>query len=154
MLREVREPQFEEQWCAGTYLVSGVFFFNGAGLVSSDITNAIRPLYERTKIKKRAIWPRGLSGYYIIPIFTAPSFDEDVVSYVHVRMPFQWAIWPEPVLYRNTDNSAERRNDYRLHGAAFHSYLNKIIASGLNVVAELAGHQNPCIVNGRSFNIT
>ena len=98
VLRETQSPLFTEQWQAGTYLVSVVFFFDGSGITPAGITDAISPLYESTKKQRRCAWPRGLSGFYIIPIFTAASFCKEVIQCVHMRMPFHWAIWPEPVL--------------------------------------------------------
>src|SRR4051794_23640373 len=103
-LREFQGPLFDEQWVAGTYLVSGVFFLDGSGLTPAGVTDAVDLLYERTKEQKRRAWPRGLCGYYIIPVFSASSFSEEVVKFVHTRIAFRWAIWPEPVLYRTTEN--------------------------------------------------
>jgi hypothetical protein len=153
-LREVREPVFDEQWVAGTYLISGIFFFDSPSLTSAVIADAINPLYERTKKQRRRAWPRGVSGYYIIPIFTAPSFDDQVVNFVHVRMTFRWAIWPEPVLYRSADNTVEQRADYGLHGAAFYYYVQTMIGASVGVVAKLAGYKYPCAVNGHPIQPT
>jgi hypothetical protein len=150
-LVESREPLFEERWYAGTYLVSGVFFFDGTGITPSDISHSIDPLYERTKKQKRRLWPRGLCGYYIIPIFTAVSFDDEVVRFVRTRMAFRWAIWPEPALYRSVANSAERRNDYGMQGAAYYPYVSLLIAAGLSIAAKTAGHNFPSTVNGREI---
>jgi hypothetical protein len=136
----IKEPQFAERWFAGTYIVSGTFFLDGSGLTSVQLHADIEPLYHEVQKKKIAMWPRGLAGFFIIPIYCAPEFADEVLVSVHRRLPFRWAIWPEPLLYCTSDNSVALREDFGLHGSAFHPYLAQLFAIGLGEVAAHFGH--------------
>ncbi len=151
--KELREPVFDERWSSGTYLVSGVFFLSGDGITPQQISACIDPLYERLRAQKRRPWPRGLCGYFVVPLFSSATFDPAVVQFVHVRMPHRWAIWPEPVLYASGSNTAERRDDYGLHGAAFYRYISGVMEAGLRLAARMAGQPFPQTVNGREFRV-
>jgi hypothetical protein len=137
----IEDPQFAERWFAGTYVVTGVFLLDGSGLTSAKITADIEPLYLEIRKQKKAKWPRGLAGFFVIQIYCAPSFGEEVLASVRRRLPFQWAIWPEPLLYRTSDNSVSLREDFGLHGRAYYPYLNQLFVAGLIKAAAHFGHR-------------
>lgn len=137
----IDDPQFAERWFAGTYVVTGVFFLDGSDLTLAKIAADIEPLYLEIRKQKKAKWPRGLAGFFVIPIYCAPSFSDEVFESIRRRLPFRWAIWPEPLLYRTSDNSVSLRGDYGLHGRAFYPYLNQLFVAGLAKAASHFGHR-------------
>jgi hypothetical protein len=79
----------------------------------------------------------------------AAHFEEHVISTVHSRLPSRWAIWPEPVLYFTSDNSAERRSDYTSWSSAFLPYLNVLMGVGVSVAGKMAGFGPVNHINSR-----
>jgi len=142
VIAAIDEPQFAERWFGGTYIVSGTFILEGRDITPARISEDIDPLYRETARSKRARWPRGLTGFFIIPIYCAPSFGEEVLACVRTRLPFRWAIWPEPMLYDTSRNAVTSREDFGLHGAAFRPYLNHLFETGLTRAATLFGHKS------------
>jgi len=146
-------PNFSEQWLRGTYLVSGVFPIQKSGLTIRDIIEQIPALYDETISHKRAIWPRGICGYFLVPIYISDSFDELVQNWVRSYHRYRWAIWHEPLLYNKHDNVVYMRSDYGTHGAAFRPYLAKIIGSALTTITHKYHMSFPRKKNGDALQI-
>ena len=70
------DPLFAEGWFAGTYVVSGIFFRDGHEIAPQRIREDIESLFEEVENSKRAIWPRGVAGFYVIPIYCASGFQK------------------------------------------------------------------------------
>jgi hypothetical protein len=147
---EVHEerPTFLEQWVAGTYVVAGIFPTDGTGLNIEQMKEQIPWLYATTRAHKRARWPKGICGYYLLPVYTAECFHPKVIEWVHSYHRYRWAIWHEPVLYATKANVAELRADYSLHGSAFRSHLTNLIDASLRTIARRFGHEFPRMING------
>lgn len=133
-------PLFAEQWFAGTYLVSGTFFLEGAGLDPEKIMAQVAPLYREVRHQKKKAWPKGLAGFFVIPIFCGSPFSDEVCTWARSRHPYRWAIWPEPLLYDVSENTVVLREDYRHFGRAFFPYLNQLFTAGLHRAATHFGH--------------
>ena len=149
------QPTFLERWVFGTYLVMGVFPTDGQGLTVERLIAEIPSLYSTTRSHKQAMWPRGVCGYYLIPIYVSESFDASITDWVHSYHPYRWAIWHMPVLYASATNSVEKRaygdpraDKYHHYGSAFRPYLEDIIGLGLRAVSRRFGHELPERVNG------
>jgi len=144
MVTEIQElsPTFSERWVMGTYIVSGVFYLDGTDLHSAQIRSDSEELYRVTRQHKKAIWPRGLCGYFIIPIYSAEGFCDETLEFVKQRMRFRWAIWPEPVLYDSEENVMWLRQDYGLFGAAFTPHLSNLVDDAMDIVSEHYGHED------------
>lgn len=143
-------PTFLEQWVAGTYLVSGVFPIDGNSLAVDQVMARVPALYAATKSQKRIRWPRGVCGYYLMPIYVSDSFDARVIEWVHSYHRYRWAIWHEPVLYCRADNTGHTRADYGLYGSAFRGYLVNLVGAAFCSVSLRCGHEFPCKINGKS----
>jgi hypothetical protein len=149
---DATKPTFLEQWVSGTYLVSGVFPIESNTLTIQQVVSKIPLLYSEVKSSKRANWPRGICGYYLIPVYISYSFDESVVAWVHSFHSYRWAIWHEPVLYCKADNTSHLRNDYGYRGNAFRAYLSNVIGDTLKTVSSRFNFEFPKI-NGRKIDL-
>jgi hypothetical protein len=153
---DAEHPTFVERWIVGTYIVAGVFPTEGRSLTVESLVAQIPSFYNATRSHKRAIWPRGICGYFLIPIYIAESFDTDVIEWVHSYHPYRWAIWHVPVLYNSTDNSVDNRaygksrSDKWGYGSFFWPYLESIIGTGLRAVSHRFGYELPETVNGKT----
>ncbi len=136
----LQPPEFAERWFAGTYLISGTFFLDGQALTAEKLFDDVEPLYQEIRDQKKGFWPRGLAAFYIIPIYCAPAFDVEVLRRVRTRLPYRWAIWPEPLLYRSSDNAFAVREDYGRHGSAFLPYLDQLFTAGMSRAATHSGY--------------
>jgi len=134
---------FAERWFAGTYVVSGTFFLDGAAVTSSHVESDIEPLYREVRRSKKAMWPRGLAGFFVIPIYCAAGFDDEIRGWIRSRHSFAYAIWPEPLLYETSQNSVIFREDFGARGSAFYPYLSQLFGIGLNRAAAHFGHSSP-----------
>jgi hypothetical protein len=148
-------PTFDERWVAGTYIVAGIFPSEGRSLTVERLIAQIPSFYALTRSHKRAMWPRGICGYYLIPIYVAESFDAGVIEWVRSYHPYRWAIWHVPVLYTSTANSVDKRaygnsrSDKCSYGSYFWPYLESIIDRGLRAVSHRFGYELPETVNGK-----
>ena len=145
-------PTFFERWVSGTYLVSGVFPMERNKLTVQEMKSDIPLLYSSLKLNKKARWPKGICGYYVIPLYIADSFDNDVVNWVHTLHKYRWAIWHEPVLYCKVDNTAHHRNDYGLYGRNFRPDLFSILRKALTAVSNRFNFKFPDQINGLKSN--
>ena len=152
---DAQGPTFLEQWVAGTYLVTGLFPSDGRGLTVERMIQQIPAFYAESRSHKRVMWPRGVCGYFLVPIYTADSFDASVIEWVHSYHPYRWAIWHTPVLYHSNDNSVDKRfygdpraDKYYWYGSAFRPYLEDVIGVGLRSVARRFGYECPQKVDG------
>ena len=135
---DAEHPTFVERWVVGTYLVAAIFPTDGRSLTLEHLVSQVPTFYAAARSHKQAIWPRGVCGYYLIPIYIAESFDASVIEWVHSYHPYRWAIWHVPVLYTTTHNSVEKRayrdprsDKYHWHGSAFRPYLEHVIGTAL-----------------------
>lgn len=139
---------FYEQWVSGTYVVAGVFRRSVDSLTVDEMRDNIPAWFDLLKHNKHARWPRGICGYYAIPVYTGASFDQSVVDYVHKRPKHRYAMWHEPVLYNRVANTAETNMSWRLYGRAFRLFLFESIVAALLGLHREHGHTDYPLVNG------
>lgn len=144
---------YYEQWVSGTYLVAGVFQRKQAVIDVRQIEVEVPRLFTLLKAYKKARWPKGICGYYAIPIYTCDSLDTSAVDRVHSRPNHRYAMWHEPVLYDRRHNIAEMNAKWRIHGFAFRLFLFEVIFTALNGLAKKEGHLAFPQVNGEQINI-
>jgi hypothetical protein len=144
---------YHEQWVAGTYIIAGVFHRPCQNLDVRHIQNQIPDLFHQLKKEKKGIWPKGISAFYAIPIYTSDGFDPDVVDWVHARPKYRYAMWHEPVLYDWILNKAEMNTSWGLYGAAFRIFLFEAIYTALRVKSLHEGHTEFPLVNGEKTKI-
>ena len=142
-----------EQWVAGTYIVAGVFQRKRASISAWDIEADVPRLFDLLKANKKSRWPRGICGYYAIPIYTCDSRDAAAVDWVHSRPKYRYAMWHEPVLYDRGRNVAEMNAAWGLHGSAFRVFLAEVIFTALHGLARKEGHATFPRVNGEQISI-
>ncbi len=97
-------PTFDRQWMPGTYLVSGVFPIKWdpgeAELTYEAIIEPAPVLLAQVRENKQTIWPRGVAGFYVAPVF----YQYGVVSEETIRAVSRhnqyhsWAQWYDPVV--------------------------------------------------------
>jgi len=144
---------YHEQWVSGTYIVAGVFQRKTARISVQEIQSDAPRLFDLLKVNKKAIWPKGICGYYAIPIYSCEVLDAGAVDWVHSRPKYRYAMWHEPVLYDRGRNVAEMNADWRLYGAAFRVFLFEAIFTALNGLAKKEGHPTFPQINGERVNI-
>lgn len=144
---------YHEQWVAGTYIVAGVFQRKHAGISVREMQAEVPRLFDLLKANKRGRWPKGICGYYAIPIYTCDSLDTGAVDWVHSRPKYRYAMWHEPVLYDRGHNIVEMNAAWRLYGSAFRVFLFEVIFTALNGLAKKEGHASFPQVNGEQINI-
>lgn len=137
------EPLFAERWVKGTYVVSEVFFLDGTGLTKAQIQSDIALLTHEVKKKQKTAWLKWLTRSFVIPIYSAPSFDKATITSIRWSLRSCQSLWPEPLLYSTSDNAVAFREDFAYHGRAFYPYLSKIFREGLALAAGRAGGKNP-----------
>jgi hypothetical protein len=130
---------YHEQWVAGTYIVSGVFQ-RRCYVTVEQLDHDIPQFFQLLRQNKRAIWPRGICGYYAIPIYTADRFQQTVIDWVHRRPQYKYAMWYEPVLYDRVHNIAQTRASWGRNGEAFRAFLFGIISAALDALRRHEGH--------------
>jgi hypothetical protein len=144
---------YHEQWLAGTYIVAGVFQRTPA-MISIDTIQSDTPrLFDLLKANKKAIWPKGICGYYAIPIYSCEVLDTAVVDWVHSRPKYRYAMWHEPVLYDRVRNMAEMNATWRLYGSVFRVFLFETIFAALSELAKKQGHSVFPQVNGEQVRV-
>lgn len=144
---------YYEQWVAGTYIVAGVFQRRQAAIGVTDIQTGIPGWFDLLKARKKARWPRGLCGYFAIPIYTCDSLDQAAVEWVHARPRYRYAMWHEPVLYDRVRNAAEMNAAGGLRGSAFHVFVFEVVMTALHGLARKEGHASLPLLNGARINI-
>lgn len=144
---------YHEQWVSGTYLVAGVFQRKHLLIGVPQIEAEAPRLFTLLKAHKNARWPKGICGYYAIPIYTCDSLDSSAVDWVHSRPKYRYAMWHEPVLYDRRQNIAEMNAKWRIHCSAFREFLFEVIFTALNGLARKEGHPAFPQVNGEQINI-
>ncbi len=143
------QPSFIEQWVSGTYLVCGVFPTRCSSVTVQEMEAKLPGFYEEVRRHQERRWPRGLAGYYVIPIYIAPGFSSEVVAWVHGRHPYRWAIWHEPVLYDLETHTVEMRADYGAFGSVFTPYLFRVIDAALRALSRHHGRSHVAAINGQ-----
>ena len=142
---------FYEQWVSGTYIVAGVFRRFVDSLTVDEIRGHAPAWFDLLKRNKQARWPRGICGYYAIPIYTGGSFDQAVVEWVHKRPKYRYAVWHEPVLYDHVANAAETNMNWGLYGRAFRLFLFESILAALIGLHREHGHTDSPTLNGKAM---
>lgn len=148
-----RGDTFHEQWVSGTYIVSGVFQLPCHRLDLRDIQEQIPRLFEALRKTKSGWWPKGICGYFAIPIYTADTFEQTVVEWVHSRPKYKYAMWHEPVLYDRVRNVVEMNNSWGNDGSAFRIFLFDVIHKALHGLARKERHATFPLVNGRGIAV-
>jgi hypothetical protein len=144
---------FYEQWVAGTYIVAGVFHRHCQNLDVRHIQEQTPELFHHLRQHKKGLWPRGISAFYAIPIYTSDGFDAAVVDWVHARPKYRYAMWHEPVLYDRKLNNAEMNSSWGLYGAAFRIFLFEAVYTALRVKSQHEGHAEFPLVNNEIIKI-
>ncbi len=144
---------YHEQWVSGTYVVAGVFQRRGRLFTVGQVRKDIPALFESLRRNKKAIWPKGVCGYYAIPVYTADGFDQGLIDWVHARPRHKYAMWHEPVLYDRIRNTAETNASWGLGGRAFRIFLFEVIYTALHGLARKEGHSGFPIVNGERIRV-
>ncbi len=142
------KPTFLEQWVSGTYIVTGVFPTTCHTLTLDDIAQSIPSLYSTVKLHKKSFWPRGICGYYLIPVYITSSPEQPTIEWIHVRHPYRWGVWHEPLLYNHLDNTAHMRTDYGLANSAYREYLFNIFGATFQAISQEFGFDFPNRING------
>jgi hypothetical protein len=144
---------FYEQWGSGTYIVAGVFQRPCHLLDVRQIQDKIPYLFGLLKKNKKGWWPKGICGYYAIPIYISDAFDQTVIEWVHSRPTYRYAMWHEPVLYNRVCNVAEMNKSWGLYCAAFRIFLFEVIFLALQGLSQKNGHTQFPFVNGQTVQI-
>ena len=144
---------FHEQWISGTYIVAGVFQIPVNSLSTVELNANIPHWFDMLASSKKAWWPRGICGYFAIPIYACPFFDQPVIDLVHNRPKYRYAMWHEPVLYDFRANTAQTNANYGLYCSAFRFFLFETIITTLYGLHQKYGHREFPKVNGRTTTI-
>lgn len=144
---------YHEQWVAGAYIVAGVFQRKHAVISVPEIQTEAPQLFDLLKANKRARWPKGICGYYAIPIYTCDALDSAAVDWVHSRPKYRYAMWHEPVLYDRGRNMAEMNAAWRLYGSAIRVFLFEVIFTALKGLAKKEGQPSFPQLNGEQIDI-
>lgn len=142
-----------EQWVSGTYVVAGVFQQHCEHVQLRQIVERIPHYFESLRLQKKAIWPRGICGYYTIPIYSVEHFDDDALRWVRSRPSYRYAMWHEPVLYDWRSNRAEMNRQWGINGSAFRIFLYEVIASALVNLMRHYDHAERPTLNGDRLTI-
>ncbi len=140
-----------EQWVSGTYIVTGVFPKYVLALSTDQLKADIPAVFELLSKNKKAWWPKGISAYFAIPIYTSDGFNQAVIEWVHSRPQYKYAMWHEPVLYDRKRNMAEINASWGLSGAAYRIFLFEVIYTALAVISQKEGHSEFPLVNGEKI---
>lgn len=139
----ILEPDFTERWFAGTYVVSGTFFQDGTNAEPEDLMSWTKELYSTVRANQKAPWPRGLAGYFIIPVICSDRLSRRLEEWARSRHRYRWAIWLEPILYNTRENTIIMRADYGFYGRAFYPYLGTLFTKAVVRAGSHFGHQAP-----------
>ena len=144
----------DERWVSGTYVVAGLFFKSLRQLESSLIEAEASSHFQVLRERKKRRWPRGICGYYAIPVYVCEIESPEVVRWVQNRPKYRYAMWHEPVVYFPESNEVAMSANWGVYGLFFRHYLAEIIFSGLCRVTEEAGHSDFPTVNGQVVGFT
>jgi hypothetical protein len=139
----------DERWISGTYIVSGVFTIPFDRIGTTVLQDNLPALFSTLRGKQLRKWPRGISGYYAIPIYVGNGFSLDVVQWVQSRPKYRYAMWHEPVLYDLAGNQAFMNTKWGLYGLAFRKHLAERTFHSLANIAQNANHSSFPTVNGQ-----
>ena len=145
----VRLLGMKEKWVSGTYIVSGVFDISGEGNSLEDIQGNIACLFSYLQKKRRRKWPRGIAGYFAIPIYSGDQFSIPLIDWVQNRPKYRYAMWHEPVLYNRCANAAIMNTVWGLAGRTFRDFFAENAFAGLAELAANAGADSFPSVNGQ-----
>lgn len=144
---------YHEQWVSGTYIVAGVFQRKKPVVTVPDIEVEIPELFALLKSQKKARWPKGICGYYAIPIYTCDALDDFTVDWLHSRPKYRYAMWHEPVLYDRLRNVAEMNEAWQFHCSAFRPFLFEVIFEAVKGLAQKEGYPTFPQVNGKQIDV-
>lgn len=137
------EPDFAEKWHAGTYVVSGTFFRDGTNAEPEHVVSCTRELYSQTRANQKVRWPRGIAGYFIIPVLCASRFSPEMEEWARSHHRYKWAIWLEPILYDTNQNMILMRGDFGSYGSAFYPHLGTLFTRAVMRAGGHFGHEAP-----------
>ena len=138
-----------ERWISGTYIVSGVYTIPVSRIGMNVLQDNLHNLFSMLREKRARKWPRGICGYYAIPIYVGNSFSLDVVQWVQSRPKYRYAMWHEPVLYDRAENVAFMNTKLGMYGLAFREYLAERTFTSLANIARNDNHSSFPSVNGK-----
>lgn len=142
------QASFHEQWVSGTYIVVGVFPYHVEHLTPSHIRQDIPSLFEQTRHRKRALWPKGICAYYLIPIYCSDTFSQETIDWVSKRPTYRWAIWHEPVLFNTRENNAHTNMNWGLYCSAFRQFLVRVFVAGVCTLSRKYKFSSQPVLNG------
>jgi len=147
------KPTIHAQWVKIAYFVIGIFPMEVERLSVEQISAKIPSLYATTKSHTKLRWPRGISVFFLFPVYIAESFDAAVIEWVHLQHLYRYAIEHEPFLYNKSDNAMHMRMDYGLRGSLYRPYLANVMGQAMHVIAGRFGHEFPQKLNGKEVKL-
>ena len=138
----------EEKWVSGTYIISGLFSISGDGFDPETLTRNLPTLFSHLQQCRRWKLPRGICGYFAIPIYCSEKFSSSLIHWVQNRPKYRYAMWHEPVLYDLSHNEAYTSSFGAQSGAAFRSFVVNRQCSALAEIAKNMGIDSYPSVNG------
>lgn len=145
----VRLLEMSERWVSGTYIVSGVFDISSDGNSLEEMQGNIACLFSYLQKKRRRRWPRGIAGYFAIPIYSGEQFSAPLIDWVQNRPKYRYAMWHEPVLYNRCTNAAIMNTGWGPAGRSFRNCFAENAFAGLAELASNAGSDTFPSVNGK-----
>jgi hypothetical protein len=157
-------PTYDRGWMPGTYLVSGVFPIKlpdpgseGAPpeMTYEQITRRAEPLLAEVAKNKQTLWPRGIAGYYAVPIFYQHGeFSEElyVRIYQHNQY-YKWGMWFDPVLLDLENRKVWMRQGFENRRFVFWRKLLSLAFSGLTAITLAEIGETTLDVNAGELNL-
>lgn len=152
LFRSLSDCCIDERWISGTYIVSGVFIIPVNRIGENALQDNLSALFSTLQEKRSRKWPRGICGYYAIPIYVGKGFSSDVVQWVQSRPKYRYAMWHEPVLYDRSENVAFMNTRWGKYGLAFREYLAERTFSSLATIVKNDNHSVFPVVNGQRID--
>ena len=149
MSKSLSDCRIDERWISGSYIVSGVYTIPVSRVDENVLQNNLPALFSRLREKRVRKWPRGICGYYAIPIYIGNCFSLDAVQWVQSRPKYRYAMWHEPVLYDRAKNLAFTNTKWGMYGLAFREYLSERTFDSLAYLAKSDNHRTFPSVNGQ-----
>ena len=141
--------RIDERWVSGPYVVSGVFTIPVSRIGKNALQDNQNNLFSMLREKRVRKWPRGICGYYAIPIYIGNCFSLDAVQWVQSRPKYRYAMWHEPVLYDRAKNLVFMNTKWGMYGLAFREYLSERTFASLAYLAKSDNHRSFPSVNGQ-----
>ena len=143
--------KIDERWVSGTYIVCGMINRNVPTIDIHELIENRPVLFSSIRKNRRAFWPRGICGYYAIPVYIADGFSREVINWVQNRPKYRYAMWHEPLLYDYNENQAFTNARWGRYGLYFRTYLSERILDSLMDLIAIYGHEELPLVNGQKI---